>query len=87
MLSTGLLFALVPVAVFALMVVRSMHAIGPAELGLVNKRLARRRLDSGDPIAFHGEAGNQADLLMPGMRMKLWPLPGAQTPLGADSRR
>ena len=29
---------------------------------------------SGSPIAFHGEAGYQADLLTTGLRFKLWPL-------------
>ncbi|MGD9751395.1 MAG: SPFH domain-containing protein, partial [Acidimicrobiia bacterium] len=78
-------FALAVAAVVAL---RSLHSIGPAELGLVNKRLARRRLASGDPIAFRGEAGYQADLLMPGLRFKLWPVyrvrkhPWVQIPAG-----
>ncbi|MFN0028400.1 MAG: SPFH domain-containing protein [Acidimicrobiales bacterium] len=77
-----------PVAVLALVILASLHVIGPAELGLVNKRLARRRLNTGDPIAFHGEAGYQAQLLMPGLRFKLWPFflvqkhPWVQIPAG-----
>src|ERR1044072_8866850 len=40
------------------------------------------------PIAFEGEAGYQADLLMPGVRFKLWPTykviryPWVQVPAG-----
>jgi hypothetical protein len=32
--------------------------------------------DPDDPIAFHGEAGYQAVLLMPGLRFKIWPMLG-----------
>ena len=66
----------------------SLTSVGPDELGLVNKRLARRRLDQNDPIAFNGEAGYQAELLMPGLRFKLWPIytvrkhPWVQVPAG-----
>ena len=41
-----------------------------------------------NPIAFHGEAGYQAELLMPGLRFKLWPIfgvkkfPWVQVPAG-----
>lgn len=80
---------LVSVALLALLVVAlSFHAIGPAQVGLVNKRIARRRLSEDDPIAFHGEAGFQAELLMPGLRFKLWPVyavrkhPWVQVPSG-----
>jgi uncharacterized membrane protein YqiK len=76
-------------AVIALLILtRSLHAIGPAQVGLVNKRIARRRLRDDDPIAFHGEAGFQAVLLMPGLRFKLWPVfgvrkyPWVQVPAG-----
>jgi|GEM_PF-6589606 len=57
-----------------LVTVRSFHSIGPSEVGLVNKRLARRSLDEGNPVARNGEAGYQANLLMPGLRFKLWPV-------------
>ena len=72
----------------ALVVMRSLHSIGPSEIGLVNKRLARRSLADGDPVAFVGEAGYQADLLMPGLRFALWPVntvtkhPWVQVPAG-----
>ena len=62
------------VALVALITLRSFHSIGPSEVGLVNKRLARRSLDEGNPVALKGEAGFQADLLMPGLRFKLWPI-------------
>src|SRR5215211_1182763 len=93
MLGAGLaLAALVLVAavgLFALIVAfRSLHRIGPTEVGLVTKRMGRRRLAQDDPVAFAGEAGYQADLLMPGMRVKLWPVyavakfPWVQVPAG-----
>jgi regulator of protease activity HflC (stomatin/prohibitin superfamily) len=83
---------LVVVAVVAvlgfLVVTRSTHLIGPTEVGLVTKRFGRRKLSSGDPIAFHGEAGYQAELLMPGSRFRIWPIntvskhPWVQVPAG-----
>ncbi len=67
---------------------KSVHLIGPAEVGLVNKRLALRKLPDDNPIAFHKEAGYQGELLMPGLRFKLWPVfavskfPWVQVPAG-----
>src|ERR1039458_2958338 len=49
----------------------SVRVIGPAEVGLVMKRFGNK-LPSDSPIAFHGEAGYQAELLMPGVRFKWW---------------
>src|ERR1051326_6507487 len=60
-----------PIALF--FGVKSVHRIGPTEVGLVTKRFGRR-LREDNPIAFRGEAGYQADLLMPGTRTKLWPV-------------
>lgn len=66
----------------------SMRRIGPTEVGLVTKRFASRRLSDDNIIAFQGEAGYQADLLMPGLRWKIWPLykvekyPWIQVPAG-----
>ena len=66
----------------------SLHSIGAAEVGLVTKRLAARSLSEGDPVARNGEAGYQAQLLMPGLRFKLWPIygvskhPWVQVPAG-----
>ena len=47
-----------------------------------------KKLADDNPIAFHGEAGYQAELLMPGLRFKLWPIfgvkkfPWVQVPAG-----
>ena len=54
----------------------------------MRKRFAARKLDSGNAIAFNGEAGYQARLMMPGVQFKLWPLydvtrhPMVQIPAG-----
>ena len=47
----------------------SIYYIGPTEIGLVTK-LIGGKLKESDPIGFSGEAGYQADLLMPGLRFK-----------------
>jgi regulator of protease activity HflC (stomatin/prohibitin superfamily) len=52
----------------------SLWTIGPTEVGLVRKRFSLRKLHGGNPVAFAGEAGYQADLLMAGLRFKLWPV-------------
>ena len=48
----------------------SIRRIGPTEVGLVTKRFGWRRLSQDNPIAFDGEVGYQADLMMPGLRFK-----------------
>lgn len=66
----------------------SIRIIGPTEVGLVTKRFSFKKLREDNPIAFKGEAGYQADLLMPGWRIKLWVLysvrkfPWVQIPAG-----
>ncbi|MBI2689036.1 MAG: hypothetical protein HYX27_22260 [Acidobacteria bacterium] len=40
------------------------------------RRFSKRRLTDDNPIAFGGEAGYQAELLMPGYRFRLWILYG-----------
>src|SRR6266516_3646080 len=66
----------------------SIVVIGPAEIGLVVKRLSRSHNTTDTPIAFAGEAGYEAELLMPGVRFKLWPTykviryPWLQVPAG-----
>src|SRR4051812_2150787 len=66
----------------------SLHKIGPSQVGLVTKNFGGR-LPEGSLIARHGEAGYQPDLLMPGWRLKLWPIfkvttyPWVQIPPGA----
>jgi len=58
--------------VFAILVwyLQSFRRIGPTEVGLVTKRLSWKKLTKDNPVAFGGEAGYQADLLMPGLRWK-----------------
>ncbi len=80
-------FALVLAVVALFIVVRSFWTIGPTEVGLVRKRFGGSLKGDG-AVAFHGEAGYQARLLMPGLRFKLWPLytvtrhPMVQIPAG-----
>ncbi|HKB17555.1 MAG TPA: SPFH domain-containing protein [Candidatus Dormibacteraeota bacterium] len=85
----GFLLLLSALAALSLYVVgRSIVVIGPAEVGLVIKRVSRRHNTTDTPIAFAGEAGYQAELLMPGVRFKLWPTysviryPWVQVPAG-----
>lgn len=79
---------LVAVFVVAVVLFKSVHLIGPAQVGLVNKRFAFRKLSEDNPVAFRGEAGYQAELLTPGVRLKLWPIfavqkyPWVQVPAG-----
>src|SRR5262249_46654163 len=51
---------------------KSFRRIGPTEVGLMTKRYSAKKLTKDNPIAFDGEAGYQADLLMPGVRWKWW---------------
>jgi regulator of protease activity HflC (stomatin/prohibitin superfamily) len=62
-------------AIAALVVsAKSVRNIGATEVGLVRKRFSVRKLGAGNAIAFEGEAGYQARLMMPGIQFKLWPL-------------
>src|SRR4029077_9632988 len=76
------------VAAAVLFVVQSLHRIGPTQVGLVTKRYSWSKLTKDSPVAFDGEAGYQADLLMAGLRWKLWPrysvdkYPWVQVPAG-----
>src|SRR6201981_28560 len=69
-------------------IVASLHKIGPTEVGLVTKRFSFKKLAKDNPVAFHGEAGYQADLLMPGLRWKAFLIysvekyPWVQVPAG-----
>jgi regulator of protease activity HflC (stomatin/prohibitin superfamily) len=77
----------VVVVLFLVFLGNSLKSIGPTEVGLVTK-LIGRKLPQDNPIALLGEAGYQADLLMPGLRFKLWPIwkiekfPWVQVPAG-----
>ena len=83
--ATWVLVGIVLVAVYIFM---SFHRIGPSEVGLVLKRVSLRKLAGDNVIAFHGEAGYQADLLLPGLRWMPWLLykvekfPWVQVPAG-----
>ncbi|HEX9462605.1 MAG TPA: hypothetical protein VGB82_08395 [Alphaproteobacteria bacterium] len=87
-LSTGAGIAIAVAALAAYTVWRSLWTIGPTEVGLVRKRFSLKKLHKGDPVAFAGEAGYQAVLLMAGLRFKLWPIytvtrhPMVQIPAG-----
>jgi regulator of protease activity HflC (stomatin/prohibitin superfamily) len=76
------------IALVVIAVLSSFHSIGATEVGLVTKRFALRKLGEDNPVAFRGEAGYQAEMLMPGLRFKLWPLfgvkkfPWVQVPAG-----
>ena len=65
----------------------SIIRIGPNEVGLVIKRWGREKRSAG-PLALRGEAGYQADLLMPGIAFRIWPVnrvekhPWVQIPTG-----
>ena len=78
----------VAAVVVLLLTLASIRAIGPTELGLVTKRFSSKKLSSGNPVAFSGEAGYQAGLLMPGLRWKFCLLyrvekfPWVQVPAG-----
>ncbi len=65
------------IVVAVAVVVASFRTIGPAQVGLVTKRIGRR-LGADQILALKGEAGYQADLLMPGLRFKLWPIYGVR---------
>ena len=58
--------------VLMVLILPSMRRIGPTEVGLVTKRFSSRKLSDDNPVALNGEAGYQADLLMPGLRWKFW---------------
>ena len=79
---------LVAVLFVVLYIMMSYRRVGPAEVGLVLKRVSARKLSGDNVIAFEGEAGYQADLLLPGLRWKPWLLyevekfPWVQIPAG-----
>jgi regulator of protease activity HflC (stomatin/prohibitin superfamily) len=85
----GVVIALILVLAIVLIIVgKSLHAVGATEVGLVAKRFGFRKLGQDNPVAFRGEAGYQASLLMPGLRFKFWPMfgvkkfPWVQVPAG-----
>jgi regulator of protease activity HflC (stomatin/prohibitin superfamily) len=87
-MGASLIVIIIVVVLLAFVAWKSFHSVGATEVGLVGKRFAFRKLGEDNPIAFRGEAGYQATLLMPGLRFKLWPLfgvkkfPWVQVPAG-----
>ena len=87
-LTATVIVVIVVLVAVAFIMLRSLISIGPAEVGLVTKKLSFKKLGDDDIIAFEGEPGFQADLLMPGLRFKLWPIfsvakhPWVQVPAG-----
>jgi uncharacterized membrane protein YqiK len=65
--------AIAGAALLVVIALKSFHTIGPAEVGLVTRRIGRH-LRGDQLIALKREAGYQADLVMPGLRFKLWPV-------------
>ena len=78
MLTLTLVVLAVLLTVAGILILLSLHRIGPTEVGLVTRRFSNRRLTDDNPIAFQGEAGYQAELLMPGIRFKFCLLYGVQ---------
>lgn len=88
MSGVGAVAVAIAAVLVAFVALKSIKLIGAAQVGLVNKRVGFRKLSEDNPIAFRGEAGYQARLLMPGLRFKLWPIfsirkfPWVQVPAG-----
>lgn len=59
--------------ILGLWLFKSLHRIGPLEVGLIRKNFGLKKLATDCAIAFNGEAGYQADLLQPGIRFRAWP--------------
>jgi len=74
----ALILGIVVVVLLVLIAFKSTHSVGALEVGLVSKRFGFKKLSDDNAIAFHGEAGYQAQLLMPGLRFKLWPMFGVK---------
>ncbi len=65
------ILATILAAFIFLILLPSIRLIGPTEIGLPMKRFSFKKLTEDNPIAFNGEPGYQAILLMPGLRFKL----------------
>jgi len=78
---------IVLVFLLAAVFLKSTYSIGPTQVGLIRKRFGKKLPDD-NPVAFKGEAGYQAELLMPGLRFKFCLLyavtkhPWVQVPAG-----
>ncbi len=75
------------IVALCIVLLKSIYSIGPTQVGLVRKRFGPN-LPEDNPIAFHGEAGYQAELLMPGLRFRFYVVyavtkhPWVQVPAG-----
>jgi len=75
-------------SILVILLLGSFTAVGPTEVGLIMKRFSFKKLPEDNPVAFNGEAGYQADLLMPGLRWrfivlyKVEKFPWVQVPAG-----
>jgi uncharacterized membrane protein YqiK len=69
MFATSVLTLLIVLAF--IVIAKSIYSVGPTEVGLVRKRFGAK-LPEDNPVAFRGEAGYQAELLMPGVRFEFW---------------
>ncbi len=67
--SWWVLLSFIVLILFLIIIAKSIYSIGPTQVGLVRKRFGAK-LTGDNPIAFKGEAGYQAELLMPGLRFK-----------------
>ena len=84
----GVIVIIVVVVLIVAIVLKSFHSIGAAEVGLVSKRFAFRKLSEDNPIGFRGEAGYQATLLMPGSALQaVADVRREEVPVGAGARR
>lgn len=71
-MNAGYIILIVAAVLFFILVLPSIRIIGPTEIGLVTKRFGLKKLPKDNPIAFNGEVGYQAEMLMPGWWFKLW---------------
>ena len=85
--TVGVIVIVIVLLIVLVILLASTKYVGPTEVGLVIKRVGKK-LQTDGPIAFNGEAGYQWEMLMPGLRMKLWPIysvtkyPWVQIPAG-----
>ena len=83
----GVILGVIALVIVLILVIPSTKYIGPTEVGLIIKKVGKN-LPADEPMAFHGEAGYQMELLMPGLRWKFWPIfsvikyPWVQIPAG-----
>jgi regulator of protease activity HflC (stomatin/prohibitin superfamily) len=66
------ILVIIIVAVLLLLILPSLRRVGPTQVGLVQKRFGFKELSDDNPVAFKHEPGYQADMLMPGLRLKFW---------------